>query len=247
MDNNITYEVPLNEKSRTYLRLEYLFKQIRSSRPLREPFLYISLFKGILDLQELLERSDLKPDVLRDIEKLRERLLQWSQLPDVDQSALTELKQSMNALSNNFPSTPRLSATLKDDRLLTTIRQRFTIPSGLCDFDVPILHHWLNQPAEPLQKQIDNWLDSFSQLEQANNLILRLWRESSQFIKRNADNGFYQDTTECSELLRLQIPAQFPYYPTVSGYKHRFAIRFMPATPSDENEPEQLPFLLALV
>ena len=95
--DTITYEVPLNEKSRTYLRLEYLFNQIRSCRDLREPFLFISLFKGFLDLQELLERSDLKPDILRDVEKLREQLLHWSQAPDVDQSALKTLEETMDA------------------------------------------------------------------------------------------------------------------------------------------------------
>ncbi len=245
--DNIIYEVPLNEKSRTYLRLEYLFKQIDSCRNLQTPFLFISLFKGFLDLQELLERSDLKPDILRDLERLREKLLHWATLPDVDKTVLHELEARIDSLLNHFPSTPRLSTVLKDDRILTTIRQRFTIPSGLCDFDVPILHHWLNQPQAKIQQQIDNWLSNFTSLKKANTLILKLWRESSQFTKHYADNGFYQNSTSCSELLRLKLNANESYYPTVSGYKNRFAIRFMPASQTDENEPQQLAFQLALI
>ena len=150
-------------------------------------------------------------------------------------------------LLTGFPSTPRLSATLKDDRILTTIRQRFAVPSGLCDFDIPILHHWLHQPNEQIQAQIDTWLDNFLPLERANTLILNLWREGSQFTHCQADKGFYQDTSECSELLRLKLAQDIAYYPTISGYKNRFAIRFMPANATDTKEPEQLAFELALV
>jgi cell division protein ZapD len=48
-----------------------------------------------------------------------------------------------------------------------------------------------------------------------------------QFQGVVAENGYYQSNTEQFELLRLNYPLDYGCYPTISGNKYRYAIRFM--------------------
>ena len=75
------YDFPLNEKSRTYLRLESLFSQIRDNLESEQSWAHIAFFKGLFDLQELLERGDLRADLIKDLERLGQRLSHWASRP----------------------------------------------------------------------------------------------------------------------------------------------------------------------
>ena len=74
------------------------------------------------------------------------------------------------------------------------------------------------------------WLDSFSLLRQAVELLLRLIRESSNPRHETAAGGFYQrnlDSNSPCQLLRIYLPGEAQYFPEISGGKHRFTIRFL--------------------
>jgi len=65
----ILYEYPFNERIRTYLRLEQLFRRlgelIARSHPLDHHFALTTIF----EIMDVAARADLKADVLKDIEK----------------------------------------------------------------------------------------------------------------------------------------------------------------------------------
>ena len=224
------YDFPLNEKSRTYLRLESLFSQIRDNLESDQSWAHIAFFKGLFDLQELLERGDLRADLIKDLERLGQRLSHWASLPDVDLEQIQRMQQESTQLSRSLLSSPRPGARLKEDRLLGSIRQRFSIPGGLCAFDVPQLHHWLVTPAVGRHQQMQQWLSDINLLMNAISLLLRLWRESGHFSDQVATNGFFQDTAEGAELIRIRLTGSQSYYPPRSGHKTRFALRFLPTT-----------------
>ncbi|MBS2781339.1 cell division protein ZapD [Aeromonas salmonicida] len=236
------YDFPLNEKSRTYLRLESLFSQIRDNLDSDQSWAHIAFFKGLFDLQELLERGDLRADLIKDLERLGQRLSHWASLPDVDLEQIKQMQQESTQLSRNLLSTSRPGARLKEDRLLGSIRQRFSIPGGLCAFDVPQLHHWLGTPTIVRNQQMQLWLSDINLLMNAITLLLRLWRESGNFSDEIATNGFFQDTAENAELIRIRLPDAQQCYPTLSGHKNRFALRFLPTT---EQQIGDVPFQLA--
>ncbi|ATU99497.1 cell division protein ZapD [Aeromonas sp. 2HA2] len=236
------YDFPLNEKSRTYLRLESLFSQIRDNLDSDQSWAHIAFFKGLFDLQELLERGDLRADLIKDLERLGQRLSHWASLPDVDLEQIKQMQQESTQLSRNLLSASRPGARLKEDRLLGSIRQRFSIPGGLCAFDVPQLHHWLGTPTIVRNQQMQLWLSDINLLMNAITLLLRLWRESGNFSNELATNGFFQDTAENAELIRIRLPDAQQCYPTLSGHKNRFALRFLPTT---EQQIGDVPFQLA--
>ncbi|WGI38667.1 cell division protein ZapD [Aeromonas salmonicida] len=236
------YDFPLNEKSRTYLRLESLFSQIRDNLDSDQSWAHIAFFKGLFDLQELLECGDLRADLIKDLERLGQRLSHWASLPDVDLEQIKQMQQESTQLSRNLLSASRPGARLKEDRLLGSIRQRFSIPGGLCAFDVPQLHHWLGTPTMVRNQQMQLWLSDINLLMNAITLLLRLWRESGNFSDEIATNGFFQDTAENAELIRIRLPDAQQCYPTLSGHKNRFALRFLPTT---EQQIGDVPFQLA--
>ncbi|TNI90912.1 cell division protein ZapD [Aeromonas salmonicida] len=236
------YDFPLNEKSRTYLRLESLFSQIRDNLDSDQSWAHIAFFKGLFDLQELLERGDLRAELIKDLERLGQRLSHWASLPDVDLEQIKQMQQESTQLSRNLLSASRPGARLKEDRLLGSIRQRFSIPGGLCAFDVPQLHHWLGTPTMVRNQQMQLWLSDINLLMNAITLLLRLWRESGNFSDEIATNGFFQDTAENAELIRIRLPDAQQCYPTLSGHKNRFALRFLPTT---EQQIGDVPFQLA--
>ncbi|WP_429181676.1 cell division protein ZapD [Aeromonas salmonicida] len=236
------YDFPLNEKSRTYLRLESLFSQIRDNLDSDQSWAHIAFFKGLFDLQELLERGDLRADLIKDLERLGQRLSHWASLPDVDLEQIKQMQQESTQLSRNLLSASRPGARLKEDRLLGSIRQRFSIPGGLCAFDVPQLHHWLGTQTIVRNQQMQLWLSDINLLMNAITLLLRLWRESGNFSNELATNGFFQDTAENAELIRIRLPDAQQCYPTLSGHKNRFALRFLPTT---EQQIGDVPFQLA--
>lgn len=226
------YDFPLNEKSRTYLRLESLFSQIGDNLEQELPWGHIACFKAIFDLQELLERGDLRADLIKDLERLGQRLNRWAALPEADLEQIDHMQTDIVSLSRRLLSSPRPGAKLKEDRLLGSIRQRFSIPGGLCAFDVPQLHHWLAQPHARRLPQMRGWLADITLMIDAIHMLLRLWRESGAFTDKVAINGFYQDVAEGAELIRIRLEHSQECYPTLSGHKNRFALRFLPASDS---------------
>ena len=60
----LTYEFPLNEKSRTYLRFDALFQQLKNCQQLEQSTQSFSFFKALFDFIELSERCDIRTDLM---------------------------------------------------------------------------------------------------------------------------------------------------------------------------------------
>ena len=238
----VIFEHPLNEKSRSYLRLEYIFSQIAKSRHLTASSDPEAFFKGILDLHELMERCDIRSDLAKDLEKHLESINHWATIPGVDLERIHALQEQLSSFIYQLPRLSRITQTLKEDRFLSAVRQRFSIPGGLCSFDIPQLYFWLNLSEEEKAADCKRWLADFQPLIGALQLNLKLSRDSCQFSSEVAKNGFYQDVAENKDMVRVQISPTLGFYPTVSGHKTRFAIRFIPHA----DEPAQdIPFQIA--
>lgn len=233
--SHAVYEFPLNEKVRTYLRLEHIFVQLKQGTKATEEWQFINFFDSLFTLLDLLERLDLRNDILKDIETQEKNLVHWSQHPNIDNHALQVALQRIVRLRDQLKTSKKLGSTLKEDRFLASIRQRFSIPGGTCSFDLPNLHFWLKQPAEVCHKQIDSWMQELLVICDAIDIVLSFLRESGRFAKLVAEKGFYQGIAEDrSELIRVHCATDQGYYPILSGNKYRYAIRFMLFVPSTD-------------
>lgn len=222
------FEHPLNEKVRIYLRLEYLIRQMTHASQLSDQWQHQIFFRALFDLLEILDQVQLKTELAKDLEKQRCKLKNWLNIDGVDQSALLELLDSMDMAHHKLIAANRLGQDLRDDRFLSGIKQRFSIPGGSCCFDLPTLHHWLHLPLAHKQNDLSTWLSQLTEMTDALNLWLRFTRESGPFQPQIARVGFFQHTAEDASLLRLQICPSYGVYPMISGHRGRFAIRFIP-------------------
>ena len=115
------YEFPLNEKVRTYLKLEQLFKQLEQGKIASEDWQYINFLDCLFTLLDLSERIDLRNDVLKDIESHEKNLVMWSQYPNIDDDALQFALRKILRLRESLKSNKRVGAELKEDRFLPAI------------------------------------------------------------------------------------------------------------------------------
>ena len=77
-----------------------------------------------------------------------------------DQEMLRCILQEVDLAHSELMSAERFGQSFKEDRFLSTIRQRFNLPGGACCFDLPALHHWLHLPCEQKQQDAQNWMGS---------------------------------------------------------------------------------------
>ncbi|WP_158971026.1 cell division protein ZapD [Paraglaciecola sp. L3A3] len=229
------YEFPLNEKVRTYLRLEQLFMQLEQAKQATEDWQYINFLDCLFTLLDLLERIDLRNDVLKDIELHEKNLVIWSQHPNIDNDALQAALQKILRLREALKGNKKIGSELKEDKFLSSIRQRFSIPGGTCSFDLPNLYYWLKQPLNFKQQTVCTWLQELVPVQQAMEMTLSFLRERGRFTSITAEKGFHQGIAEDkNELIRVLSDTDGGYYPMLSGNKYRYAIRFTLFTPTVE-------------
>ncbi|XTZ37695.1 cell division protein ZapD [Salmonella enterica] len=245
MQTNILFEHPLNEKMRTWLRVEFLLQQLTARLPVSNHADALHFFRNIGDLLDVFERGDTRTELLKELERQQRKLRAWSDVPGVDLNRIEIIRQQLKETGAVLMSVPRLGQQLREDRLIGLVRQRLSIPGGCCSFDLPTLHMWLHLPQPHRDAQVKVWLDSLAPLTSTLTLILDLIRNAAPFRHQTSLNGFYQDNGEDADLLRLQIPLETALYPQISGHKSRFAIRFLPLDSENGSVPERLDFELA--
>ena len=223
MQTQVLFEHPLNEKMRTWLRIEFLIQQLTVNLPIVDHAGALHFFRNVSELLDVFERG----------------------VPGVDQSRIEALIQQLKAAGSVLISAPRIGQFLREDRLIALVRQRLSIPGGCCSFDLPTLHIWLHLPQAQRDSQVETWIASLNPLTQALTMVLDLIRQSAPFRKQTSLNGFYQDNGGDADLLRLNLSLDSQLYPQISGHKSRFAIRFMPLDSENGQVPERLDFELA--
>ncbi|MCL2894086.1 cell division protein ZapD [Brenneria tiliae] len=245
VSSTILFEYPLNEKTRTWLRIESLLQQLHRNHSLTDMGSALTFFRAISDLMDVLERGDVRTELLKELERQQQKLLQWSHVPGVDMERIHSLRQQLKTQSGVLMAAPRMGQLLREDRLIAMVRQRLSIPGGCCSFDLPTLHIWLYQPQEQREQLVAGWLDSLAPLKKSLDMILELIRHSATFRPQISLNGFFQDNASEADLLRLRIDLAYQLYPQISGHKTRYAIRFLSLDNENGQIPARLPFDLA--
>lgn len=224
---SILYEHPLNERIRNYLKLEQLFAQVSSCEPNNIENTHNSFFSSLFTIIDTLDRNDIRGDLIKDLEKLEQNLVLWSKSPEINSSALEDNLKQVVALVCQLKSNNLLWVMFREDKFLNSVKQRFAIQGGSSSFDLPQLHFWLHQTKNVISHDIERWLGYLNQINQALQLVLKFIRQRNEFEEIKTESGFYQDNGEGLLLLRIKLNKNANYYPTVSGNKFRYSIRFM--------------------
>ena len=246
------FEQPLNERIRMCLRVETLMKRYTYFELLKGDWSAYSALLTILELTALLERGDLKQELMKELERQHAALKALSKHEGVDHSKLDLiLSKQKHSLDCLHKLDGKLGEHLKRNDFLLGIKQRTSIPGGSCDFDLPQLRYWLNQSHEQRGADLRSWAAPYLELDQVITLILKTLRDSANARSVVAEKGFYQkplDPKQSTQLMRISVNAEAGMYPEISAGKHRYSVRFMQVNPGDTpptQVKEDIEFLLS--
>jgi len=242
VDNPIVYEQPLNERIRTYLRLEHLFKQ--AAYTLRGFSVWDSraTINALIDILEIVSRGDIKTETLKELDRLYSALSRLRDMPGVDREQLNTILAQLDATQKELHALQgHPGQSLRDNELIASLRQRGTITAGSCSFDLPGYHYWLQQDPEVRIARLEEWYEELNTIHKPISLILGIIRESADSRDVVAEKGFYQqslDSQTRAQMLRVTLDHSLDCYPEISGGKHRFSVRFV--RPGDSGRPVQV-------
>jgi cell division protein ZapD len=245
----LSFEHPLNERMRTFLRTEYLFNLAKYRyNHLDNEWDSRDCVTSIIELYNLIERTEFRSELLKELERNINNLERLSSTPSIDRRTLDKVMKDIEACIEDVRTHTSRGLFPKGSDLLNTIRQRLSISGGTCSFDLPGFHYWLNLPPKSRQHFLNQWIEVLEPLEKALMLVLNLTRQSSIATKEIAEGGVFQKSLNAQstpQLLRLVVRNEYNVYPEISANKHRVNIRFIQANFENEKNPvatQDIPF-----
>jgi len=245
----ILYEYPFNERIRTYLRLEHLFRRLGELIPRSHPLDHHYALATIFEVMDVAARADLKSDVLKDLERQKQVLIGYRGNPSISERVLDEVIGQLEGCFGAVNGTPgKAGQPLTENEWLMSIRSRAGIPGGTCEFDLPGYYAWQHHPAEARRADLERWAGTLAPLAESIHLLLRLLRDSGMPQKVIATGGQLQQNLpqgRTFQLLRLRIDPALGLVPEISGNRLIVSVRLMRQEgdrlqASSENTPFEL-------
>lgn len=226
----IVYEYPLNERIRTWLRLEDLFGKTAFFVRAGDPRSHHAALLAIFELVDVMGRPELRSELIQELERQKVSLEPLRGNPAVDIDRLDQLMARIAAtLAELHGQSGKLGQHIRDNDWLTGVKSRTGIPGGACGFDLPGYHYWLNQPAPQREADLATWLAPMLSIRKGVDLILELLRESGSMGRYVASGGVFQLMLggRVIQLLRVGLDAQSQCVPEVSANKYAVNLRFV--------------------
>lgn len=247
----VDYEQPLNERLRTYLRLEFLFRQAQYHQQGTDAWSTRAAMNSMLEILAITARGDCRTDALKELERQLAVLNEFRNKSGVDgerlqniMARLTHHRTELNSVGGVFMQ------GLRDSEFLSAIRHRSAIPGGTCGFDLRDYFHWLNQGFEVRKADLDGWMEHIRILCEAVIYLLWVTRQNARPRREVAVGGSFQlnlDRDSHCQLLRITLPAGTDLFPEISGSHYRCSIRFLRwqgAQTRPIQSEQDVPFLL---
>jgi cell division protein ZapD len=225
----ISYEYPLSERIRTLLRLEDLYARLEYYLEKDEALQNHVALLLVFEILEVASRADLKSDLLQELERQKQSLEQLRGNPEISASALDNiLRQIDQSASRLYQASGKIGQELRENEWLMSIKQRTTIPGGMCEFDLPSYHYWLHLAPEQQRRDLETWLQPFVPLHDAAAIVMRLLRSSGRSSHQVAQQGIYQQvmTGRVVQMVRVRLAQTYACVPEISANKYALNIRF---------------------
>jgi cell division protein ZapD len=227
----VVYEQPLNERMRTFLRLEFLYSQAMYHGEMPNPSSSRAAVASLLEILAITARGDSRSEVLKELERQVNVLQGFQSMNGVDPNRLKLLMSNLLQLRSDLSNAgANFLAPLRDSEFLSAIKHRSAIPGGTCDFDLPDYSYWLSRPAAVRAAEFDGWLATIRPLCDSIAELLWIIRQNGRNRNETAVGGIYQLQFEREapcQLVRITLDAGSDLFPEVSGNQHRCTVRFL--------------------
>jgi cell division protein ZapD len=225
---SILYEIPLNERFRSLLRLEYLFKEVRRQLKQQHRSSHYYCIKQLFILLEYFERTDFKSELIKELDRNIKHFNELANSPDIDHKKLAIFLKQLSKLNAWFRGHQgKIGVQLLNQDFLFQAKNKLAHGLPRLSFDAPAVKAFLSlEPAFRLTK-LQAWFEEFKAVQTSIDIILKLSRESGVFKQVESENGYFQIESEVNlNILAIKVPNQLDVYPEVSGSARRSSIQF---------------------
>lgn len=230
-DGVIVFEQPLNERLRTFLRLDFLYSQALYHNERASEWGSRAAVSTLIDILAVVSRGDTRADVMKELERQLTLLTEYQARSGVDPGRLKAVLSNLQRLRTDLIAcgTGYLQP-LKESEFLAAVKHRSNIPGGTCEFDLPDYSFWLHESAETRAKTFNEWLTLLRPLCDAIAEILWLTRQAGRPRQEVAKGGVFNitfDKDNPTQLMRISVPQSLGLYPETSGSHYRCSVRFL--------------------
>ena len=180
------------------------------------------------ELYEILSRSDIKSELIREIETHNAYFKKIKDVMDAqaDQSKLNSVLEKQDLLLKLLYNVDTKYLDYIDEDILckTIIKNCFsTLQPASIEF-------WLTRDIVLRETQINLWLEPILFIKKSVDFILEIIRKSASFNDKLAEKGFFIEKLDPKKnilLIRVTLTSDLYYYPQISVGKQRLNIMFM--------------------
>jgi cell division protein ZapD len=231
----IVYEYPFHEGIRTMLRLEHLFDRLGQLIGRDAPVDHHHALATIFEIMDVGSRADLKSDLLKELEKHRQQLIDLRGNPSIAEATLEEVIARIDgAFARLNQLAGKAGAALTGNEWLMSIRSRISIPGGTCEFDLPAYYAWQQLDAKRRRADLMQWVASLMPLAEALHVLLGILRDSGAPQHVVAVGGQYSQSLPAGRvysLLRVRLEKALQLVPEISGHRLMVLVRLMRQEP----------------
>lgn len=223
------FEQPLNERIRTFLRMEHLFTRLRYHERDDNVWGRRATMTALLDILTIMARHDLRTEISKALGTYYANLKRLTSRDDINSEQLDKLLQRLDTLGREIQHIPPQFASylLRDNELLNSLNNRHAIPGGSCGFDIPSYQNWLDLDSSEITPHIERWCRRIVPLESAIVTLLKLLRDGTEPQPHEAREGVLVHQTDTdTQLIRVLVDDP-RVYPEISAGRHRSTVRFM--------------------
>jgi len=227
----LKYEFPLNERVRKFLRIEEIFNKIDLQLQIKNKFDDYVFFNLYFSTMATASRTDLKVELIQEIEKQRLLLLKKNKTTK-NILAYNELRKIKLALEKSKIKT---GFNFGGDKFLHELKTRSVSPSGIVMTDFPELQYWLGTTSQKDRKNyFINKMIEYTPIKIAIKVLMRILRDNSQFevLQSKIETVQYKlNSSFKNDLVIISLPQKSKYYPNISANKYAVNIHFARAIP----------------
>ena len=224
------YELPLNERLRTFMRIEFLYSRLKYfSSNLDDNWQTRTVIHTLLEIYSILSRTDVRREVLADLDRYIMQMQRFQSAPDADNNMVNDVLEDLDSIKDQVVDigTDYL-LKLREDEFIASLLHRHTLPGGKAEFDMPKYKFFLESNKKNVVVQINSWIDVMRPICEGIDKLMWIIRESNEPIATVAVGGQYNHQIERRTQISLVriITNETNVYPEISGGRHLIAVRF---------------------
>ena len=224
------YELPLNERLRTFMRIEFLYSRLKYfSSNLDDNWQTRTVIHTLLEIYSILSRTDVRREVLADLDRYIMQMERFQSAPDADNNMVNDVLEDLDLIKNQVMEVGTdYLLKLREDEFIASLLHRHTLPGGKAEFDMPKYKFFLESDKKYVALQINNWIDIIRPICEGIDKLMWIIRESNEPISTVAVGGQYNHQIESRTQISLVriITNDTNVYPEISGGRHLIAVRF---------------------